>query len=206
MTTRRGPPKNALLQQVQDMTEAGATLDEIAAETGRHRGVIHRWRVKYKMRLTPKPHVPRPRITRYHHKNMSPKDKKTTIEMRAAGYSYKTIADTQGRDIQTVKRVCLRNAAEIAAMKEPVDDLYDGAAFRSLSSITDDDIRKSSFLQRITAAAIATDKMRLLRGESTQNFSIHAVVTSLDEEYRKRQLAAAHEAEGKTIDVPSDGG
>jgi hypothetical protein len=44
-----------------------------------------------------------------------------------------------------------------------------------IDSITDEDIEKLNAYQRTIASGICTDKMRLLRNESTSNISIHEI-------------------------------
>lgn len=56
--------------------------------------------------------------------------------------------------------------------KGKLADVYESTARRMLASITDADILKINAYQRTVASGIATDKMRLLRGESTSNQSI----------------------------------
>jgi hypothetical protein len=100
-----------------------------------------------------------------------------------------------GRDPKTVKRYALdpKNANKIEAMKEELADMFEGLARRMVSSITEEDITKLDGYRRTISAGIATDKMRLLREQSTanlNNMSLVAVVKRIDdrcrEEYRKR--------------------
>ena len=50
---------------------------------------------------------------------------------------------------------------------------------RTLSSITDADISKTPFIQRITAFAIMEDKIRLMRGQAT-SIQAHMIIDVLD--------------------------
>ncbi len=54
--------------------------------------------------------------------------------------------------------------------RESKAEIFEAVQYRTLASITQEDIAKASYLQRITGAAILEDKIRLLRGQPT---SIH---------------------------------
>jgi hypothetical protein len=60
-------------------------------------------------------------------------------------------------------------------MKQEMADMFEDLARRMLDSITYEDILKLNAYQRMIAAGIATDKMRLLRNESTENISMAKV-------------------------------
>jgi hypothetical protein len=68
---------------------------------------------------------------------------------------------------------------ELNVFQENKPLLWEGMQYRTLASITDSDIANSSFSQRIVAAAIMEDKIRLMRGQPT-SIHVHALVDVLD--------------------------
>ncbi len=57
---------------------------------------------------------------------------------------------------------------------------------RMLTTISDEDITRINAYQRTVSAAVSTDKMRLLRGHSTENIALHAIVEQIEREDRER--------------------
>ncbi len=57
---------------------------------------------------------------------------------------------------------------------------------RLLTSISDEDILKLNCYQRVIAAGITVDKLRLLRDQSTENISINEIKRSLEETREER--------------------
>ena len=94
--------------------------------------------------------------------------------LRASGLTYHAISKEIDRDPKTVKKACLepQAAQEIQVMKEELADMFEGLAKRMITSITDEDIQKINAYQRTVSAGISTDKMRLLREESTDNVAM----------------------------------
>jgi len=93
--------------------------------------------------------------------------------LRASGLTYHAISKEINRDPKTVKKVCLEPHAskEIQEMKEELSAMFEGLAKRMLTSITEGDIQKINAYQRTLSAGISTDKMRLLRDQSTENLN-----------------------------------
>jgi IS30 family transposase len=94
--------------------------------------------------------------------------------MAAEGFTAHTIGKRLQRDAKTV-RAALRKpetAVLVEDKKAELADAYEQLARRFLSSITDEDVTKINAYQRMVAAGIATDKMRLLRDQSTSNVSL----------------------------------
>jgi IS30 family transposase len=102
----------------------------------------------------------------------------------ASGMTYHAVAVQIGRDPKTVKNACLKpqTAQEIQVIKQELADMYEELARRMLNSITDADITKISAYQRTLSSGIATDKMRLLRNESTENIGISALLQEIRSE------------------------
>ena len=80
-------------------------------------------------------------------------------------------------------------ASEIMELREELADAYEGLAWKLINSITDEDIQKINAYQRTIAFCMATDKIRLLRNESTENISMEALHIR-DEDIERRRIAA----------------
>ena len=108
--------------------------------------------------------------------------------LRANGLTFHAISLKISRDPKTVKKTCLvpEIADEIKEIQEVLADQYEGMARRMIDSITDEDIQKINAYQRTIASGICTDKMRLLRNESTENFSIDALNLSIEARQERR--------------------
>jgi hypothetical protein len=106
-----------------------------------------------------------------------------------AGYAYREVAARHGVALATIH----------AAVKDPdiqslIDDeiverrrksmakIYEYQADCGLSALTPEKWNAAPAASIITAAAIATDKARLLRGESTDNVSIRGSVEMINSE------------------------
>ena len=94
--------------------------------------------------------------------------------LKANGLADNAIAKKVGRDRKTVKRCCLKpkNAEEIKDIQRKLAGYFEDLGIRLITSISDEDILKLNCYQRVIAAGIAVDKLRLLRDESTENISI----------------------------------
>jgi hypothetical protein len=98
--------------------------------------------------------------------------------LRASGLTYHAIAVEISRDPKTIKKACLEPEAsmQIQEMKQELADMFEALGKRMLTSITDEDIQKINAYQRTVSAGISTDKMRLLKGQSTQNIAVDGVL------------------------------
>ena len=103
------------------------------------------------------------------------------LKLRASGMSYRQIASLTNSDKSTVHQTLAPILAELADPKttemyrSKQAEIMDGLAAKTVASITDEDISKSGFRDRVVALGILTDKSRLIRGESTSNnLVIHA--------------------------------
>ncbi len=98
--------------------------------------------------------------------------------LKASGLSYYAVAKKVGREPKTVKRCCMdpRNAEEIKDIQRELASYFEDLSMRLITSITDEDIEKLNCYQRVIAAGISVDKLRLLRNESTQNVSIDVII------------------------------
>jgi hypothetical protein len=84
------------------------------------------------------------------------------IALSAEGLSANRVAATIKRNRRTVQKFL-----DEPGTKEALDAILERLCRKTLDGITDESIEKSSFLQRITSAAIMIDKMRLIRNEPT---------------------------------------
>ena len=109
--------------------------------------------------------------------------------LRASGLTYHAISREIDRDPKTVKKVCLDPQAsiEIQEIKQELADMYEGLAKRMLTSITEEDIQKINAYQRTVSAGISTDKMRLLRNESTENIAINSILSAIHQSLFSRK-------------------
>jgi hypothetical protein len=127
-------------------------------------------------------------------------EEKKQIELLVAnGGTHHAVALKIGRDRKTVKAYATSpEAAEaIQELRGELADMYEGLARRMLDSITDEDIRKLDAYRRTVAAGISTDKVRLLRGQSTMNISaFELIVQRTDENVIQGILGKALPANG----------
>ncbi len=124
-----------------------------------------------------------------------------TIKLyRADGFTFHAISQKINRDPKTVKKTCLDPviASQIIELKEVLADQYENLARRMMDSITEEDIQKINAYQRTIASGICTDKMRLLRNESTHNVSLDVIHSNMAERQKRRQelLAELGESTG----------
>ena len=119
--------------------------------------------------------------------------------LKASGLSYYAVAKKVGRDSKTVKRCCIdpRNADEIKDIQRELASYFEDLSMRLITSISDEDILGLSAYQRVIAAGISVDKLRLLRNESTENISID-VIRSRREDTQKRLEELRREREKMT--------
>jgi predicted transcriptional regulator len=94
--------------------------------------------------------------------------------LHAEGKTYHAIAKEVGRSPHTVKGYLVSPTVqeEVIQIKGELADTFEDVAKRMVASITDEDIKKLDAYRRTLSGGIATDKMRLLRNESTDNVSL----------------------------------
>ncbi len=104
--------------------------------------------------------------------------------LRASGLTFHAISKQLGRAPQTIKKACLNpeRAPQIAQVKVALADRFEDVAVRMLTAISDEDITRINAYQRTLSAAISTDKMRLLTGQSTANIALHEIVEAMERE------------------------
>jgi len=94
--------------------------------------------------------------------------------LTADGLTPNAIGKRLQRDAKTVRAALLKPETVVLVKEKKAElaDAYEQLAQRFLSSITDEDITRINAYQRMVSSGIATDKMRLLRDQSTSNVSL----------------------------------
>ncbi len=121
--------------------------------------------------------------------------------LRASGLTFHAIGKRLGRDHKTVAKACRAPAmaTEIEKVKDTLADRFENVAVRMLTAISDSDIKALDAYKKTLSAAISTDKMRLLRDQSTENIALHAIVEEVERDERlareRREKAAQKGAE-----------
>lgn len=100
-------------------------------------------------------------------------EREQIVLLTAEGRTPNYIGKALGRDRKTVVAALGKPAtAELVEGKRAdLADMYEDLTRRMMNSITDEDICKINAYQRMVASGIATDKARLLRGQSTVNLA-----------------------------------
>ncbi len=108
--------------------------------------------------------------------------------LRASGLTFHAISKRLGRDHKTIKKAAISPdmATQIKRVKGNLADGFEDIAIRMVASIDDNEIKSINPYQRTVSAAIAVDKMRLLREQSTQNIGIHTIVERIERKRRER--------------------
>ncbi len=115
--------------------------------------------------------------------------------LRASGLTFHAISKQLGRAPQTIKKACLNpeRAPQIAQVKVALADRFENVAVRMLTAISDKDIMALDAYKKTLSAAISTDKMRLLTGQSTENISLRAIIEKIEREEREERERPARE-------------
>lgn len=106
--------------------------------------------------------------------HLSSKEKSRILTLSSSGMSANTVAKQLKRNRRTVAKFL-----DEPGTKEVLADMYERLCRQILESVCPEDISKATLLQKTTSAAIATDKMQLLRDKPTQNigYLLEAVLT-----------------------------
>ena len=101
--------------------------------------------------------------------------------LSASGKTPHSIAKELNRSPHTIRRYlsCPEASTQIQEIKEELASMFEELGKRMLTSITDEDIQKINAYQRTISAGISTDKMRLLKGQSTENLAIDTTLRNL---------------------------
>ena len=121
--------------------------------------------------------------------------------MAIEGKTYQQIADRFHCTKGLVSQVLSKDRALIegyVAFRENPDKLYELKEYQLLSNLNDEDIKKMPGGSKMLASCQARDKIRLLRGESTENIS---QINHLIVEAREHRKAL----EGGAVDMLAGG-
>ncbi len=106
-----------------------------------------------------------------------------------AGYTYREVAARHGVALATIHAAVndpdIQNLIDdeiVERRRKTMAKIYEYQADCGLSALTPEKWNAAPAASIMTAAAIATDKARLLRGESTENVSMRGVVESFSSE------------------------
>jgi len=125
----------------------------------------------------------------------------------AQGYSFRRTARELKRSDHSIKKALTafpEVIAEVKAIKAELVDIFDDVALRMVGSITDDDIKKLNAYQRTVSGAIAVDKSRLLKGESTSNISVNVLLNVLDAIRQRRDHTSTDSLPALPENLPTD--
>lgn len=126
-------------------------------------------------------------------KPISSFDVQRAIKLRLQGLSYQEIGDLLGVTKQAIHYRLHKqfgndeSIEEFRAFKNNKDSYLEWIQHRIAASIDDDDIKTMKNKRGLTDLAILEDKIRLIRGQSTENISVNALQMSLEDLERKRQ-------------------
>ena len=113
---------------------------------------------------------------------LTDEEKQKATVLHASGKTIYAVARTLGRSPHTLKRF-LRSPdvqGEIGVQREVLAGMFDNVTERTLSSVTDEDIRKSSLQQKMVSAGIAVDKAAMLRGELPPTINVNLLLDVAD--------------------------
>src|ERR1017187_1025246 len=112
---------------------------------------------------------------------LTDQEKEKAKILHASGKTVYSVARALGRSPHTLAKF-LRSpevARQVGIQREELATMFDAITDRTLRGVTDEDIRKSSLLQKLTAAGISIDKALLLRGQATSNVDVHVLMEML---------------------------
>src|SRR5271157_494783 len=109
---------------------------------------------------------------------LSPEEQEKAKILYASGKTIHAVAQSLGRSAHTLKKFLCKPeiVKEVGIQREELATMFDAITHRTLSGVTDEDIRKSSLLQKMTAAGISIDKALLLRGQATSNIDVRILL------------------------------
>jgi hypothetical protein len=107
----------------------------------------------------------------------------------AEGRTYHSIAKSLKRSPHTIKKYLIKPEVvpEIQRVKKELADMFEDLAIRMINSISPEDISKINAYQRTLSGGIAIDKMRLLRGQSTERVDYAVLTANLSDLQKERE-------------------
>jgi len=112
------------------------------------------------------------------HSPLTTEEQEKAKILHASGKSIYATARALGRSPHTLKKFLCKPeiVKEVGIQREELATMFDAITDRTLRGVTDEDIRKSSLLQKMTAAGISIDKALLLRGQATSNIDVRILM------------------------------
>lgn len=109
---------------------------------------------------------------------LSDEEKTRATTLYASGKTIYSVARALGRSPHTLAKFLRKPeiVKEVSIQREELANLFDAITQRTLRGVTDEDIRKSSLLQKMTSAGISIDKALLLRGQATSTVDVHVLM------------------------------
>ena len=134
-------------------------------------------------------------------KGLTTEEKESIKLLSAKGESCYAISLQVKRSPHTIKNYLSEpeTSLEIIEKKQELSDMFEDVARRMIESITDESIQSLDAYKKTISAGIATDKMRLLRDQSTDNLGI-AVICDLAAKIRTQRRAINLPAANQVIE------
>ncbi len=119
-------------------------------------------------------------------------DKNRILELRLKGLTFQDIGDLVGCSRQNVSQIIKKNFPNLDSLnsyKENKDMVFEAKQQEMMYSLDKEKIEKMSGRDAVVSAGILEDKIRLIRGQATENINIHAEIRKADElQERLKQL------------------
>jgi len=109
---------------------------------------------------------------------LTDQEKEKAKILHASGKTVYATARALGRSPHTLAKFLRKPEVEkeVHIQREELATMFDTITHRTLRGVTDEDIRKSSLLQKMTSAGISIDKALLLRGEGPPTLDVHVLL------------------------------
>lgn len=120
---------------------------------------------------------------------LSSKEKTRILKMRASGESVVSVAKRVGRNRGTIRKFL-----DEPKSKELLADMCERRGREILAAVSAEDIARATLQQKLVSAAIAIDKMQLLRGNPTSinvSLMLEAVEVLIELRDGKRSVASS---------------
>jgi hypothetical protein len=112
------------------------------------------------------------------HSPLSAEEQEKAKILFASGKTIHAVAQSLGRSPHTLKKFLQKPeiVKEVGIQREELATMFDSITDRTLRGVTDEDITKSSLLQKMTAAGISVDKSLLLRNQATSIVDVRVLL------------------------------
>jgi hypothetical protein len=112
------------------------------------------------------------------HSPLTTEEQEKAKILHASGKTVYATARALGRSPHTLAKFLRKPeiVKEVSIQREELASMFDAITERTLRGVTDEDISKSSLLQKMTSAGISIDKALLLRGQATSTVDVHVLM------------------------------